>query len=456
MVFCGIDIGTTNTKAVLIDQENKLLNIANFPSKQTGKKVWYNQFCAVLDYFHSQGYLNNEKVICSLTTQGGSFILVDKHFSPLSRPYSWMENAPDTIVKDLNETLGWKNYYNKTGWNPDKWLMAGKIKELFTQNAIPKKTQYIATVPDFIYSNLTGKLICDITNAQITGLCDFMNSKWDEEILDWTGMNIDSLPPIVDGLKILFNDVQTPWGKIDIATSSHDQYAAMQASNLKKDTEIMIGTGTAWVLNYRTTKPVFDNDKFLTHPGKDIVGETFGNIVLTGNIFKSIGRGLDEILHNLNIDYHTLGLMEKKINKKINLKNSIDIDCLKVSSTRLDPSEIIKEYMIGSASLVAFLLERFIPVNSEKIIMTGGAATSTFWPQVIADLCRITVEAIDFPYFTAYGAALHAKVAYEGQSNNAISPNSIKTSIFEPVNTEKYHEWYIKYQQPMLDKRIKG
>lgn len=91
-------------------------------------------------------------------------------------------------------------------------------------------------------------------------------------------------------------------------------------------------------------------------------------------------------------------------------------------------------------SLVAFLLEKFQPEKSGKIIMSGGAARSSFWPQVIADLCELTVEAIHFPEFTAYGAAIHAKSAFEGKQSS----------------TDQYQRWYTQHQKPMFEKLLTG
>ena len=61
-------------------------------------------------------------------------------------------------------------------------------------NRLPEKSRSIATIPDFIYSQLTGKLVIDITTAQILGMCDFANACWDERIVDWSGLPRATLP----------------------------------------------------------------------------------------------------------------------------------------------------------------------------------------------------------------------------------------------------------------------
>jgi len=452
MIFCGIDIGTTNTKAVLIDSNGVLIDRANIAAEppQVGTETvgWYEHFCGIFDHFSSKGHFADSKVICSITAQGGSFILLDEQFNPVSRAYSWTEYANENTVKDMINELGNEQYYHTTGWEPSSWLMACKLKDMVSKKQIPENTKYVATVPDFIHSQITGEFITDITSAQITGLCDFQKASWDEKTLNWVGIDNSFLSKIVDTSFVLFDDIQTKWGKISFATSSHDQYAAMQAAGLAKDKEAMIGSGTAWVINARTNKPVFDNCNFTAHPGRDFFGGCFGNIIVTGSAMKPIGRGLDELLSKFNLKAKQLGAMEKKFNRNDFPKDALSADNLKETG----PARAVKRYMEVTGSLVAFLLEKFQPEKGGKIIMSGGAAMSCFWPQVIADLCELAVEAINFSEFTAYGAALHAKSAFEGKRCGSSLLDIAKAKHYEPVCTNQYQQWYAQYQKPAFEK----
>lgn len=451
MIFCGLDIGTTNTKAVLIDSEGGLIDRANITVERSDASVetanWYEHFCGIFDHFSSKGHFADSKVICSITAQGGSFILLDEKFNPVSRAYSWTENTDENTVKDMINVLGNEQYYHKTGWEPSNWLMACKLKDIVSKKQIPENTKYVATVPDFIHSQIAGEFITDITNAQITGLCDFQKASWDEKILDWVGINKLYLPRIADNLSILFDDIHTKWGIISFATSSHDQYAAIQAAGLAKDKEAMIGSGTAWVINARTNKPVFDNCNFIAHPGRDVFGGCFGNIIGTGSAMKPIGRGLDELLAKFNLTAKQLGALEKKFDRNDFPKEALSADNIKET----DPARAVKRYMEATGSLVAFLLEKFQPEKGGKIIMSGGAAMSCFWPQVIADLYELAVEAINFPEFTAYGAALHAKSAFEGKRCGSNLLDIAKAKHYEPIYTNQYQQWYEQYQKPAFE-----
>jgi len=454
MIFCGIDIGTTNTKAVLIDTDGELIDgicIATGPTEASIRAIkWYEHFCGVFDYFASKGHIADHKVICSITAQGGSFVLLDEKFAPVSRAYSWTENADDNTAKYMATDLDTKEYYHITGWEPASWLMVCKLKDLVSKKQIPENTRYIATVPDFILSQLTGKFITDITNAQITGLCDFQKAGWDEKTLNWVGIDNSFLPEIEDDLSILFEDVQTKWGKISFATSSHDQYAAMHAAGLQKDKEMMLGTGTAWVINIRKSKPVFDDHNFITHPGRDIFKGCFGNIIGTGSIVKPIGRGLDELLAKFKLTTKQLADMEKEFDRECFPKKPVAVNNIKETAA----SQAIKRYMEATGSLVTFLLEKFESEKIGKIIMSGGAAMSGFWPQMIADLYGLTVETINFPEFTAYGAALHAKSAIEGKHAGSALLDIAESRHYEPIHADQYQRWHKEHQLPMFEKLL--
>jgi len=61
MVYCGIDIGTTNTKSVILSEKGRFLDqIAIESANQATPKWhladgWYRDFCEVLDYFAAKG-----------------------------------------------------------------------------------------------------------------------------------------------------------------------------------------------------------------------------------------------------------------------------------------------------------------------------------------------------------------------------------------------------------------
>ncbi len=449
MIFCGIDIGTTSTKAVALDRDGRVLDETSLPAPAAGEVYWHEHFCRVLDFFAHKGRFKGEEIACSVTGQGGSFVLIDGTFHPVGGACSWTELADESIVRDMVDSLGESGYYHLTGWPPHGWLAACKLRQRVERRQVPDSTRYIATVPDYVYAQLAGELCTDLTSAQITGLANFQQKQWGSDIVAWTGVSEALLPPIRPGLSVLKDGLRTDWGRLTLVTGSHDQYAAMEAAGLVKDTSVMLGTGTAWVINGRTSRPLFDDRQFQIHPGADLHPDCCGFIITLWQI----GAGFDKLLSRLRVTHASLpGLEEAVINADVP-QACVRVDLESgVVEAEADAALSVRRYMEWSGSVVAHALDSCGLVRGlDKIVVTGGAMSSRLWPQVIADVCDLIVEAVECPQFTAYGAALHARGALLGPLEPHRFPGTSVVRTYVPQYSERYKTWYQDHQKPMFD-----
>jgi gluconokinase len=453
MVFCGVDIGTTNTKAVVLDSAGQVMDEVTLPAPACageGREVyWYEHFSRVLDFFAGRGRFQGEEIACSVTGQGGSFVLLDDQLEPMGDAHSWTSVADDEVVRDLVSTLGEAPYYRLTGWPPHGWLAACKLKQMAGRGRLPASARHVATVPDCVYAQLAGSLCTDITSAQIAGLADFQNTRWSRAILDWIGIDEALLPPITPKVTILAEQLRSEWGKVTMVTGSHDQYAAMQAAGLAKDKTVMLGTGTAWVINGRTSAPLFDERQFLIHPGRDLHSDCFGFIITLWRI----GAGFDRLLERLGLTRESLAQIEREFVNGELPQGPVKVD---VSSGAVqadgDGALSVRRYMEWAGSVVAHALDGCgLSGRLDRIVATGGAMSSRFWPQVVSDVCGLTVEAIEYPQFTAYGAALHATEAVTGRAGPRCFPGTATVRTCTPQETRQYQAWYRDCQKPMLE-----
>jgi sugar (pentulose or hexulose) kinase len=449
MIFCGIDIGTTSTKAVMLDRDGRVLDEMSLPAPATREVYWYEHFGQVLDFFTRRGRLGGEEIACSVTGQGGSFVLTDEAFRPVGGVCSWTELADEVIVRDMVDTFGESGYYHLTGWPPHGWLAACKLRQRIERKHVPGRTRHLATVPDFIYVQLTGELGTDITSAQITGLADFQRARWSSGILDWAGISEALLPPIRPSLAVVNEDLRTAWGRLTLVTGSHDQYAATEAAGLVKDTNVMLGTGTAWVINGRTSRPLFDERRFQVHPGADLHPDCCGFIITLWQI----GTGFDKLLSRLSVTHASLpGLGQAAAGAGVpKTCVKVDLDTGSVEPTG-DAASSVRRYMEWSGSVVAHALDECgLRQGLDKIVVAGGAMSSRLWPQIIADVCGLAVEAVECPPFTAYGAALHAREAVLGLLQPHRFPSTAVVRTYTPQHPREYGAWYHEHQKPILD-----
>ena len=451
MIFCGIDIGTTGTKAVVLERDGQVLDEVTLPVPAASQVYWHEHFCEVMDAFSSRQRFAGEDIVCSVTGQGGSFVLTDDAFGPIEGACSWTELADEDVVRDMIDAFGESDYYHLTGWPPHGWLAACKLRQKIQRDGIAGYVRHIATVPDFVYAQLTRELCTDITSSQITGLADFCRKRWSSDVLGWAGISEELLPPIRPTLEAIEEGLRTRWGRLTLVTGSHDQYAAMEAAGLVSDTRVMLGTGTAWVINGRTSRPLLDDRRFQIHPGADLRPDRCGFIITLWQI----GAGFDRLLSRMRVAHASLPELEEAVvNADVpQTRVSVDLDTGEVEPAG-DAALSVKRYMEWSGSVVAHALDDCgLRRGLDRIVVTGGAMSSRLWPQVIAEVCGLVVEAVQCAPFTAYGAALHAREAVLGPLQPHRFPSTAAVRTCTPRRSHEYRRWYENCQKPMLDAR---
>jgi sugar (pentulose or hexulose) kinase len=414
MLYVGIDMGTSYTKAILLGNELELLEKASLPADcGSDAEQWYRHFTEVIEYFCARGFVS-DKLICSIAAQGGTFVLLDSGFTAVSRACSWTQKSSETVADEMVKAFGRIGYYRETGCVPSQWMMACKLREMVADpNNNLHRAKYVSTVPEFVHARLGGRFFTDITSAQITGMCDFRMGRWSRSICDWAGVGEKEFASIQEKSEIIIEDAKSSGRSLNITTSSHDQYAAMRAVGMGEN-DLMLGTGTAWVINGKSKQPILDEVDCQIFPGRDI-GSGYGYIVGLG----AIGKEFAELLVTLNINKGTLSEMEKTFWH---------------NSPQTTEAAMVKQFMDSAVAKVGSAIEKLKRkgVVPQKLIMTGGATTSSYLPAAITAVCQLPVEVVKFRELTAYGAALFAAQAVGVGGGATGLPEDISMDIVEP------------------------
>ena len=158
MVYCGIDIGTSNVKAIVLADDGGVLAVGAFSNSSLpaggeqaksykGGDCWYRQFCRVMDYFHGQGVFEGQKVVCCVACQGGSFILIDDEMNTLGQISLWTSGSGQSQADKYLKHYSGEDFYRLTGWAPAGWMPIFKLKEMeFAEG------EMVAFVSDYIYA----------------------------------------------------------------------------------------------------------------------------------------------------------------------------------------------------------------------------------------------------------------------------------------------------------------
>ena len=202
----GIDVGTTGTKTLLIRQDGKVVGsgyqgyelIADKGGviEQDADAWWRAAVYATKNA--AQNLADKSQIVAlSLSTQGGSSLLVDEHNTPLGNALTWMDSRAEPEKEEIAAQFGYDGIYKKTGWPLYSTLDASKLLWHKKHNAaaFAKMKKYVSTI-EYINTKLTGECVVDPTNGAIRQLMDIETGKWDEDIMGFIGVKQSQMPTI--------------------------------------------------------------------------------------------------------------------------------------------------------------------------------------------------------------------------------------------------------------------
>ena len=185
----GIDVGTTGTKTLLIRRDGEVVGsgyqgyelitdkggIVEQDAQAWWKAVVFATKTAIKDLPDK-----SQIVALSLSTQGGSSLLVDKNNTPLGNSLTWMDSRAEPEKEEIAQAFGYDGIYKKTGWPLHSTLDASKLlwHKKHNAQALAKTDKYVSTI-EYINTKMTGECIVDPTNGAIRQLIDIETSEWD-------------------------------------------------------------------------------------------------------------------------------------------------------------------------------------------------------------------------------------------------------------------------------------
>jgi len=461
MRYCGIDIGTTNTKAVVIDDDGQLVDRVTLPLPEVAvadrldAATWRRQFGEALNWLAGRGSLGGKRFTCSLSTQGGSFACVDEKYQPLDLGFSWMGRSAERWPAELAAAFGREAFYLRTGWPPLGFGLPAKVKEWRVSDAErARRLRYVAQVPEFILADLGGRFVTDETNAQISGFYDVIGRDWWDEVVAWAGLRREMLAEVRRPAEFRLDDVTAGGLRFDLIGCAHDQYASMFACDLEAGRAVNLATGTAWVVNGSTDELLFDREHLLTHPGRDVVAGRCGFIA----VFGAVGKGFSDLLARAGAAPEELEAMTADLTRCGPPTGPVRGELRRGRLDGADASaEAIRRFMEAVSAKARYLIETTVGLATVgRVIMTGGAVRSRFWTQVLASVLSLPVEVVSFPELSAYGAAILGRFVRTGARPDRRWPAGVAVETVSPETgpAKRYREWYETHRKAVVEDAI--
>lgn len=436
---------------------------------------WWSAVIETVGTVARRADASNRVAAISLSVQGGTFVPVDASLRPLKQAAVWSDTRCKKQAAAFEERFGTSYMYKRTGWQLSNGLNAMQIKWLAeNEPAVFSAADRFLSVPDYIAYKLTGRAALDPADAGINQLYNIVNGSYDPGILDFCNIKADALGEVVPSGTVIgrltteAKDRMGLNGDISLVSGVHDQYAALLGAGVTEPGDVLIGTGTAWVVTMLEDKPDFENgfsQSVSAVPGMwggltslstgGVCLDWLKNDVMLGdNVAQTISydvldrasakcrAGEDGLMF---FPYFSGGAYP--IRDDVSKASFIGVD---LSHDRFHMARAVME---GVAMQTVWMLESFDrKYELRQLKITGGATKSALWTQIIADIADRPVHIPAVPDMTCAGAAILAAVGAGvfGSVTEGCKAFATKERVIEPVR-----ESALRYAEirPLFKKR---
>lgn len=479
----GTDVGTTGTKSILFSEDGQLVAHAYVPYPMQTPAIGYCEqdaedwWRAVVSTIHTvvkSAHVESEVAAISLSLQGGTLVAVDENCRPLRPAIVWSDKRCDEQRRAFSELFGERYMYEKTGWSSSSGLNAMQIRWLMeNEPGTYHDAAMFLSVPDFISLRMTGRAAVDISDAGINQLADIRAGGYDPAILDFCGITEKQLGEILpsgEPIGYLTEEALAECGltgKVLLVAGAHDQYAGLTGAGVTETGDVLIGTGTAWVVTALTDRPNFESgfaQSVSAVPGRwgSLVSLSTGGVSLDW-LRNNIAKGIDD---SEKLPYDAINAFAEKAGagagglmffpyftsaayplKNPNAKAAfIGLDLMH------DRYAMARAIMEGVALQTIWTLDAFnkaYGINHLKV--SGGATKSPLWTKIIANAANMPVYIPKTPDMPCVGAAVLAGVGagvfdsvQEGAKRLSVEEKVVEP---DPEGAEQYAAILERYQK---------
>lgn len=438
--FIGIDIGTTNIKAVVINNKGNVLNeFEQAHSIQSPKPGYSEQDPEIIvsSIFSvikkSVEHLPTVAVLKSISFSSAmhSIMAVDKNGQPLTTLITWADTRAHSIATKLKDTTLGKSIYKKTGTPIHAMSPLCKIAWLQKEEpAIFNKASMFISAKEYLFFRLFNQYIIDYSIASATGLFNNETLDWEPEALLFAGIHYAQLSkpvPITTAYsgisKTYMGQLSLPADVLFIAGGS-DGCMANLGSFAVNNNEAAITIGTSGAVRRMSTQKMSDNHQrsfqYLVDEHTFVNGGAINNGGIALQWFLKNFYG-DVITHN-NID-ELLKEVEKipagaegliflpyVFGERTPVWDAAATGAfvgIRSSHTRIHFLRAVLEGICFSLLQVLKVVEENNPVI-DTIFASGGFIKSNVWVQMLSDILNKKILINSTVDASALGAAFVA------------------------------------------------
>lgn len=446
-IFMALDIGTTSTKAALIDDQ---LNVLQTASEEYGTHTTSGGIIEqnALDWWQAV-----QNAACKLdgsraeaivlTGQMQDLILLDASGEPVRPVILYSDTRATEEAKWVNAQIGTETLAALTGYDQEAGSLLAKLRWLqhHEPDTLTNSAHLLIGAADFIAHRLTGHYVSDTTSAATSGLVDLNAQSWLSDDL-MSRLALTAVQPLLPGLV-------SGGAKIGTVTA---QSAAL--IGVSADLPVYLGPGDAgaaslgmgggmpgrpyayigtsgWIaftsrLRGDATRGVWT----LPHPNPDLwIG--IAPLLTAGGGFEWVRSvvGADDVaaLIERAISLHSdeqqgsLIYLPYLNGERSPIKDPAARGAFIGLTAHHTAENLAYAVLEGTAFAFRHALEALVSDTTvQALALTGGGARSPLWNQLLANVIGVpTQEAAEPEYTTLRGAVAAALGRWDGEARIA-------------------------------------
>ncbi len=486
----GVDIGTSGTKALLIDDAGTVIaaSTSEYPlfmpqplwSEQNPEDWWKATRSSIRAILERSHISPKEIVAIGLTGQMHGLVTLDRQGKVIRPCIMWNDQRTALECEEITSRLGFAHLLALTanpvlpGFTAPKILWMKK-----NEPTLYNRIEHILLPKDFIRYKLTGDFATDVSDASGMSLLDVKARRWSQEMLDLLGIPLRWLPKVYESVEVtgkLSPEAASLTGLCPgtpVVAGGGDQAAGAVGSGIVKPGIVSVTLGTSGVVFAHADRLSVEKEGKLHAFCHAVPGawHVMGVTLAAGGSLRwlrdTLGteekesariKGVDpyDILleHASQVPAGSEGLyfLPYLSGERTPYPDPLARGAFIGLTTRHTKAHMVRSVLEGVAFSLRDCLELIknmgFPVQC--VVASGGGARSPLWRQILADAFATELITVTSTEGAPYGAALLAGVGagifsdVQSACARAISP-SIRVAP-APANVLRYAEYYRVYR----------
>lgn len=441
-LILGIDVSTTATKAVLVDEAGAVVAIGSATygfdvprpgwSEQDPAVWWTAAISAVRDALAAARVSGTAVDAIGLTGQMHGAVLLDQHGAVLRPAILWNDQRTARECDAIREAVGPQRLIEITGNDAVTGLTAPKL--VWVRDNEPdvwSRTRHVLLPKDYLRLRLTGDYALDKADGAGTLLFDLAARDWSAEMLDALRVDPAILPsthegPVVTGTVTAHAAAETGLrAGTPVVAGGGDQSANAVGVGALEPGVVALSLGTSGVIFASTTEPIHDplgRVHAFCHavPGRWHLMSVMLSAAGSLRWFRdALARGVDfgelvtpaaDVAAAASGLFFLPYLTGERSPHADPVARAAFVGLDIVHDRRHMTRAVLEGVCFGLRDGLELMVDAGMP-RPERIRASGGGLVSPLWRQILADVLRADVELPRTTEGAAYGAALLASVA---------------------------------------------